>query len=352
MQQLSSIANVQNLPRSDASQEQPPSSKSEGEAVEFVLQTQQPRDEDPREQSELESVISPPLEEPEPSDVDVVVSPLQLELYEFQQVEDVLPAAESSEAVDLLLPDTDILRGVANEPLQPIQPDASFVEPTLPVDRARQLIEIATAAGTLNSADNAGQAEVETSSVSSSELQVVQGVATEFNEGQISDQSQSSLFSANPTSPMADAEPQLAIQSPEVVKNVTSTVAENLVQQVELTENGADRKLIVQLHPAELGQVVLQVDWENETLKAKILTNELAANELLNQNKQQLVAALAENGISFDSLDVAYQDTPNEHAGEQDSVQLPNGGDAAEHETAAAAVTLPTSTTTMVDIVV
>lgn len=87
---------------------------------------------------------------------------------------------------------------------------------------------------------------------------------------------------------------------------LTKTVADNLVQQVTLTDQGESKQLKLQLHPAELGQVTLQVDWENESLKVKLLTNESAANEILNQNRSELVAALAEEGIDFDSLEISY----------------------------------------------
>ena len=100
--------------------------------------------------------------------------------------------------------------------------------------------------------------------------------------------------------------------SPEVVKNVTQTVTENLVQAARFSDNGSNKQLVVQLHPAELGQLVLQVDWDNDVLKAKIVTSELAASEMLNQQKQHLISALAENGLHFDSLDVGFQDTPQD----------------------------------------
>ena len=101
-------------------------------------------------------------------------------------------------------------------------------------------------------------------------------------------------------------------------KEVTQVVSDKLVQQVQLTESGEQKQLTLQLHPAELGQVTLQVDWENESLKVKIVANEMVATEILNQNKSELVSALAEQGIDFDSLDVAYESAQPEQQEDQE----------------------------------
>lgn len=88
---------------------------------------------------------------------------------------------------------------------------------------------------------------------------------------------------------------------------VTETVTDNLVQQIRLTERGEQKQMTLQLHPSELGQLTLQLDWEKDVLQVKILASEMVAADLLKQNKSQLVQALAENGIDFDSLDIGYQ---------------------------------------------
>lgn len=352
MPQLSPIANVQNLSHSEASPDKPSSPKPPGSESEFELQARRGREDQSQRRPETGGDDPPSTEDSKPKDVDSF-TPLQLELYEFQQLDETPPTEEALGFEELLIPDGESTPFVIPEPKRPTQTDGMSTESTLPLDRARQLIEIAAAARPLNSIEGISQAQIEPASVQSVEAISSQVSGVESSELQLADQTNINSLSTPTNSPTSEVELPGAAQSPDVVKNVTSTVAENLVQQVELTENGADRKLIVQLHPAELGQVTLQVDWENETLKAKIFTNEFAANELLNQNKQQLVTALAENGISFDSLDVAYQDAPNEHTGEKDSVLLPNGHESgSENEPVATGATIPNSTTTMVDIVV
>ena len=93
----------------------------------------------------------------------------------------------------------------------------------------------------------------------------------------------------------------------EQMSTVTETVTDNLVQQIRLTERGEQKQMTMQLHPSELGQLTLQLDWEKDVLQVKILASEMIAADLLKQNKSQLVQALAENGIDFDSLDISYQ---------------------------------------------
>ena len=135
--------------------------------------------------------------------------------------------------------------------------------------------------------------------------------------------------------------PAPSIETSPTIGNVaksemTQTVTNGLVQQAQLNEQGDHRQLVLQLHPAELGQVTLQVDWENETLKAKIIASDLGTSEILNQNKQQMVQALAEEGLSFDSLDVAHDDTPHQQQEAQEgetSLRLPFIRDGAINET-------------------
>ena len=93
---------------------------------------------------------------------------------------------------------------------------------------------------------------------------------------------------------------------------VTQTVVDNLVQEVQLTETGEQKRLTLQLHPAELGQVSLQLDWEHDSLKLRIISNEMVTSEILNQNKPDLVSMLAEQGIDFDSLEMSYESPTSE----------------------------------------
>lgn len=177
-------------------------------------------------------------------------------------------------------------------------------------------------------------------------------------------ESSGETFAANAPTASATPIPQVPADSTpiapthigavDVAKNVTRTVADSLVQQVQYADDGVQKSLVVQLHPAELGQVTLQVDWENDVLKAKIVTNEMAASDILNQNKSQLVAALSENGLTFDSLDVAHQDAQQDYRDPEESgdslpASLPQSESNASESTPAVA---SESGSNMIDIVV
>ena len=127
-------------------------------------------------------------------------------------------------------------------------------------------------------------------------------------------------------------------------------VSTGLVEQVQLSEIGDSKRLTLQLHPAELGQVTLHVEWDQDSLKARILTNEIAANEMLNQSKQQMVQALAEQGINFDSLEVAYEGA-NQSFDEPTQQDAPLGDLAGEDEGATAKPVIRRKSNSIIDIV-
>lgn len=175
-----------------------------------------------------------------------------------------------------------------------------------------------------------------------------------LSNGNVSEYSSTTSFSATNPSPIQDSSGRFAPQSNHDVE-VTKVVTDNLVQQVKLTEQGESKQLRLQLHPAELGQVILQVDWENDSLKVKLLANEMAASEILNQNRSELVAALAEEGIDFDSMEISY-DRQDSEFGEQQSDDDPAGQeiDPAVFETAETSRTTapPQHSTASIDITV
>ena len=159
-------------------------------------------------------------------------------------------------------------------------------------------------------------------------LTETEGTLTESTQSQLTPQEAETNSAANlsdtvlfdrpsfVTASTPQLEPPTLPAVPASHQAVTENVVDTIVEQAQLTEVGESKQLTLQLHPAELGQVTLLVDWEVDSLKVKIVANELAANEILNQNKSELIAALAEEGIDFDSLDVSYgnaQSEPQDH---------------------------------------
>jgi flagellar hook-length control protein FliK len=143
-----------------------------------------------------------------------------------------------------------------------------------------------------------------TKSVTNDSTNLTQTLEASIDENS-STPSPHTALAASPSTTSPESINQFVPRSTDDIE-VTKTVTDNLIQQVKLTEQGESKQLRLQLHPAELGQVTLQIDWENESLNVKLLTNEAAATEMLNQNKSELVTALAEEGIDFDSLEISY----------------------------------------------
>ena len=155
-------------------------------------------------------------------------------------------------------------------------------------------------------------------------LTETEGTLTESTQSQLTPQEAETNSAANlsdtvlfdrpsfVTASTPQLEPPTLPAVPASHQAVTENVVDTIVEQAQLTEVGESKQLTLQLHPAELGQVTLLVDWEVDSLKVKIVANELAANEILNQNKSELIAALAEEGIDFDSLDVSYGNAQSE----------------------------------------
>lgn len=350
MPQLNNISNVQDIPRASSDAENSANQANSDSKPEFELEPKSRKSDQPDPQS------APQQSSLSPQDELVEVNEL------VTQQAMLLDSIQTTEAVDrysaMELPPESQEIGVANLSASVAETAAAkttvrpeeIVEPPKPLV-AKTMVQVATkAAGTdVGNPTTSAQSGAATSPWTES-LDHVSTQSSSENSSLTQGNASSVPLASSPQTTEVDA--QLPPQSPTVVKEATQTVADGLVQQAELTENGSSRKLVVQLHPAELGQVMLQVDWENDRLKAKILTNEAAATELLNQNKQQLVTALAENGLNFDSLDVAYQDAHHEQPENQDGQPFASGTEGERSEVALSGLPKSNTETTMVDIVV
>ena len=145
VQQLSSIANVQNLPQSDVSSDKPSSSKSAGSKSEFELQVNRRQDGDSKHSREAEETTQTNTDETAVNEVEPIVTPLQLELYDFQHLDEATEPV--SDLGEQLLPEDATTKIVVPETARPIPADQRIADQPLPLDRARQLIEVAAAAG-------------------------------------------------------------------------------------------------------------------------------------------------------------------------------------------------------------
>ncbi len=351
MPQLNQIANVQNRHRANPEADRNHIEQSSDSKPDFELEPKRRNGKKTKSKTDVLELESQNIDE-ESQNVETLI-PKQLGLIENQQATDVpeqilttgwhQAASQESLAVNLSAAASASKTAVAQRDL-PSPP---------PLSNSRQLIEVAASAFSTGTTDPGSEFQVD--SQVAPLVDSVEAVTTPVvsKDAGRSGQAEMNSLPLSVNAPIAEVGTRPNVHSAEIAKGVTETVADGLVQQVELTENGANRKMVLQLHPAELGQVTLQVDWENETLKATILTNEAAATEVLNQNKHQLVTALAENGISFDSLDVAYQDARNEQPEDHENNPFSKGSsDGDRAEVSVPKLPIPNSSTTMVDIVV
>ena len=84
-------------------------------------------------------------------------------------------------------------------------------------------------------------------------------------------------------------------------------VSDFMLEEMKLTQSQQQKTITLQLHPEDLGNVSVQLDWDHEGLRAQIMTSERIAGEILNQNKSQLLTALAESGYDVTSLDIGHE---------------------------------------------
>ena len=144
--------------------------------------------------------------------------------------------------------------------------------------------------------DGTLQSDVALQPVSSNDSTPIAGTFTEFQTTAIQE-----------SSPLSNSAPNAVEQPTDLSKAVVRRVTETLVREVRLTEGIGDSKQItLQLHPAELGRLVLQVAWENETVTAQVVASELATSEMLNRDKSILIDYLSEHGLELASFDVSH----------------------------------------------
>ncbi|MFK7765605.1 MAG: flagellar hook-length control protein FliK [Mariniblastus sp.] len=99
---------------------------------------------------------------------------------------------------------------------------------------------------------------------------------------------------------------QLGAPTAELSRMVREQAIEALAN-IPMPASGSESKNItINLNPAELGRLTLQVGWENDLLRAHIIASEQVANELLNRDKNLILGILEENGIEVDSFQISH----------------------------------------------
>lgn len=67
---------------------------------------------------------------------------------------------------------------------------------------------------------------------------------------------------------------------------------------------GGEKEVVIQIKPPELGRMQIRIENTDAGIKVQIVTEKNSASELLNSNKQDLAAMLAESGVKVNKLDI------------------------------------------------
>lgn len=103
------------------------------------------------------------------------------------------------------------------------------------------------------------------------------------------------------------------VQEPKPVSTPpVQQVLDVTIDQISGVQKGEAKSLSFQLHPAELGQVTVVIDWTADSLNAKILVAEFGTRELLLQGQHELVQALEDVDVGLGSLEIGLQDSHKE----------------------------------------
>lgn len=92
--------------------------------------------------------------------------------------------------------------------------------------------------------------------------------------------------------------------SPTSLRETAKVVGDAMA--MSLREDG--QTVEIDLHPAELGKLKIQVTQVDQAIEAQIIATEFVTSELLNGHREQLMETLAELGFETSDVDITYQD--------------------------------------------
>jgi flagellar hook-length control protein FliK len=99
---------------------------------------------------------------------------------------------------------------------------------------------------------------------------------------------------------------------------VSQQFADNFVRDVSFVNQQDSKNITMHLHPAELGKLTVEIDWDSDVVSASIVASEKTTSDTLNRDKHWLMNSLSESGFELSSFDVTYdesnfQDGMDEH---------------------------------------
>lgn len=154
-----------------------------------------------------------------------------------------------------------------------------------------------------------GAMELEPQEGWTGKIDAIQGVTSESSNGD-----SSSVSVQSHTTPSMEPMPEPQSTSN---KQPAQQVLDVTIDQISTAQKGEAKSLTFQLHPAELGQVTVVIDWSADSLNAKILVAEFGTRDLLLQSQPELIQALEEIDVGLGALEIGLQDSHQDNSENQ-----------------------------------
>ena len=122
---------------------------------------------------------------------------------------------------------------------------------------------------------------------------------------------------SQPLTESASATPTHGNQMPVMVQE--DDVIQQLLQRFTLNPRLETSKMSLKLHPAELGELKIDVVVKQETLKATIFAQTQQAHDIIDKNLPRLKAILQEQGLTVDELFVSFESDSIENFDKQNN---------------------------------
>ncbi|WP_027358192.1 flagellar hook-length control protein FliK [Desulforegula conservatrix] len=87
-------------------------------------------------------------------------------------------------------------------------------------------------------------------------------------------------------------------------KPLPAYVANQAAKGILKAINANEKEIVLQIKPAELGRMQIRIENSEAGVKVQIIAEKSMASEVLNANKNDLTAFLAESGIKIDKVDI------------------------------------------------
>ena len=207
-----------------------------------------------------------------------------------------------------------------------LKSDAS--QPTLRQDAGNQLLN-ARLAGIETAIDSESAAEKEFQSNSGSGQQAStqhstsSASTTSLPEHAGGNQIFSTIFSSTQTTAQTESavSQQLHSLNQQHYFNENEVISQ-IVNRFSIQTRLQSGRITLQLHPAELGELKIDVEMKGDSLKANIVAHTQQAQELIEKNILRLRTALQEHGMTIEDLLVTFQsDSVEDYSQQQNQFQ-------------------------------